>query len=269
MQVMFEFNKDVTYRYQEKQMIDKKLRSNADIYDLAQLVGYYKKENLTVCDIYYIINTICSNYPVHFLCLNQVDPQLRDELISFGVDVAYIECLGTHHTIDMPKVRIGNTVENYWYGIKRFLDRCLFDNSTVFHKASLQLTTQNKLAVRIAYHLICRYLCYLRGDDATLEMCWYDLAEQINEQVKYDFDNYSIPDKEFVYPEAFFKKCKKTQPKRYEKYRARLKEESDRIHREIQEHREKCEEIRRERDARMEMYDKACDKAGCALPWLW
>lgn len=268
MQVFFEFNKDTTYKYSERNQISDKLSLNSNIHDLARLVGYYKKENLTPCDIYYIIKSVCHNYQVHFVSCN-VEEGLKQELISFGVDVAYLECLAINWTTNMVKVYDKDSVESYWRKIRRFLTRCLFHDPTSCHKTYLQITGQNRIAITIAYYIISTNLSCLSGQDGTLEMFWYDLAQQINTQLKYNFDNYSIPDKEFVYPESFFKKCKKTQPKRYEKYRARLKEESDRIQREIQEHREKCEEIRRLRDARMEMYDKACDRAGCALPWLW
>ena len=268
MQVFFDFNKDTTYKYSEREIIRNKLSLNSNIHGLARLIGYYKKENLTPCDIYYIIKSICHNYQVHFVSCN-VEDDLKEELISFGVNIAYSVCLDMKNTINMPHVHEKDTIEGYWYGMKRFLDRCLFDNPVILHKTYLQLTGQNKVAVRIAHYIISTRLHGVSGQDMTLEMSWYDLAQQINEEVKNEFDRYSENDKEFVYPESFFKHCKKTQPKRYEKYRARLKEESDRIQREIQEHREKCEEIRRIRDARMEMYDKACDRAGCALPWLW
>ena len=267
MKVFFDFNKDATYKYSERQIINDKLK-NCDIYDLAKLVGYYKKENLTVSDMYYIIHSICYNYQVRFVSCN-VEPELREKLISFGVNIAYSECLDINWTGDMVKVHDKDSIEFYWYGIKRFLDRCLFDNKVIGHKTYLQLTGYNKIAVRIAYYLISINLSCLRGEDATLEMSWYNLAEQINEEIKQEFDSYGISDKEFIYPKIFFKKCKKTQPVRYKKYKARIKAEAEQIQREIQEHREECEEIRRLRNTRMEMYDKACDKAGCALPWLW
>lgn len=268
MQVFFDFNKDTTYKYSEREIIRNKLSLNSNIHGLARLIGYYKKENLTPCDIYYIIKSICHNYQVHFVSCN-VEEGLKQELISFGVNVAYSQCLDISWTIDMVKVSNKASIEGYWYGIKRFLDICLFDNKTIGHKTYLQLSGHNKLAVRIAYYLISTNLHCLRGEDATLEMSWYDLAEQINEETKQEFDNYFVDYKEFVYPKSFFKRCKKTQPERYEKYMSRIKAEAEQIQREIQEHRQKCEEIRRIRDARMEMYDKACDKAGCALPYLW
>ena len=51
--------------------------------------------------------------------------------------------------------------------------------------------------------------------------------------------------------------------------RRKEREKTDEINREIQKHREYCEGMRRLREIQMEQYDKMCDKAGCALPWMF
>lgn len=47
------------------------------------------------------------------------------------------------------------------------------------------------------------------------------------------------------------------------------KAEAERIQAEIEEHREYCRAMERLRDARMEAYDRACDRAGGPLPWMF
>ena len=194
-------------------------------------------------------------------------------IMTSGVIVA-IEHILEYYTRDidfLPKAD-----ENpVWWWKRLFSILYQFKRDGKFADLSSYNKTSFDLSVSLIQYIFGRVSQYTDIAESVLDIELYTL-----EQIRNSFENYSYNiEKSGINKEELLKNFslnndKVKQAKSNRKIalidiEKRERAEARRINREIEEHREKCKEFERVRDARMEAYDKACDKAGCALPWMF
>lgn len=194
-------------------------------------------------------------------------------IMTSGVIVA-IEHILEYYTRDidfLPKAD-----ENpVWWWKRLFSILNQFKRDGKFADLSSYNKTSFDLSVSLIQYIFGRVSQYTDIAESVLDIELYTL-----EQIRNSFENYSYNiEKSGINKEELLKNFslnndKVKQAKSNRKIalidiEKRERAEARRINREIEEHREKCKEFERVRDARMEAYDKACDKAGCALPWMF
>lgn len=243
----------------------------------AEQIGYYKKvENVN--DVLYILDNIADNYGIDYGNLSWDKPAkpteagLLKDLLLFGISVAFdVICDTTYNkhisSYDYLYMKTDD-VRFYYNRLHQNLRRILGSRGETQGSKRLKESSKNRLAVRIAADIL--RVAGASSDmsvNKVLSLDWYDLVLEINNVIKTELDNFEIANvKAYLMTKAAVKRAKKTQPDDYKVWRAHVQEESDRIRAEIEEHRERCRAIERQRDLNMERYDKMCDKFGCALP---
>lgn len=196
-------------------------------------------------------------------------------ILSIGIMVAVDEVL-EHRAPDVIDLPAANTNPCHWFKrVHRFIMEDVrkgkFDH----------LSSWNKHAIKLACSLIMGMVgsrSYVYTDVAEVLI---DIENHILEQIRYSIENYEwyVTVKWHMNKEEQLKKYTLTdeeiaQAKEQREadlipIRAREKAEAEKHKREWEEYREQCRAIEQLRDARMEAYDRACDRAGMALPYMF
>lgn len=194
-------------------------------------------------------------------------------IMTSGVIVA-IEHILEYYTRDidfLPKAS-----ENpVWWWKRLFSILNQFKRDGKFTDLSSYNKTSFDLSMSLIQYIFGRVSQYTDTAESVLDIELYALEQTRNsvENYSYNIEKSGI-NKEELLKNFSLNNDKVKQAKSNRKIalidiEKRERAEARRINREIEEHREKCKEVERVRDARMEAYDKACDKAGYALPWMF
>lgn len=283
--------------YEQVDTLEKRgiLRKFNTIEWYAKQIGYSKKitnKSATVNDVLYILSYIQNSYPnvkygnVDLDLVTEkgntkkydiTEDGLRKDLLLFGIDVAFTYMCewavskghGYLTTGHLPRWSTSDVL-GYYYLLNRTLTYLtgLRKDCCYYGLESLKKDTYNYLAVCIARDILraCGFNSNMNMD-RVLTLDWYNLVLEINGVIKEVMNNYSLYNvNDFIMPTKTLNKFKKTQPKEYKEYRQKVEQKAREIREQIEKQREDNKRIQAIREARMNAYDKMCDKFGCALP---
>lgn len=216
--------------------------------------------NVTLTDISFHGRT-----KLNHIRLYPSDVKLMKEIINSGLYICLSKELERRNYTMILKE--SKTIKSFYSTIKHYLDEELLKDETY---KTLE-TPFNRMYVRLASH--CLRLTHVPSNscnnDFVPTLTWYNFVYEMNETIKDVLEsNFSFTDyKEICLSDKQIEKEIKEQPEKFKKacleslhrYKQHLADSKRR--------REEMEEARRLRDARMEMYDKACDRFGGPMPY--
>lgn len=260
-------------------------RHNIEWY--AQKVCYYKQDDLTVYDIAQILYQFSYHYDVklcflgvsetdkyHHAVFSQQDYEQMKEIIEWGIDICFDNYCDYHKTntvsyFDFPVLDCSD-IKLYYSRLNRIFEVTMgvTGNGKGLYN-NLAQSQHNLLIVDLAWR--CLRGTYIPQNTHTQlvpEIMWYKLIFGLNETIQGVLDNWNITNiEDYLMKETTLNKLIKQQPRKRKAYEKMCEEARQEAQREWERKQEEIKEWESIRNARMERYDKLCDKFGCALPY--
>lgn len=285
------------YMFEHKEKLSKpyEIRANQEkngivqhghtIKEWAEKIGYHKSSDFSSYDIAQILLRVESNYQVKYRCmgvgtytktghakLSPQDYRTMKDMMLYATYICFDTYLSCHSFISKFDFNLFNVndVKMYYSKLQRVFMFCLGKLDSKDTYKQLSECRNNLLAVQLAYDFI-RQTCIPQNafTDLIPNVTWYEFIYELNKEIETVLDNWNKSPEGYLMDEEVLEKLIQEQPKLLKEYERKCKIAHKEFMEEMRKHREEMEEARRALDARMEMYDKACDRAGCALPWLW
>lgn len=193
------------------------------------------------------------------------DVKLMKEIINSGLYICLSKEIERRNFTMILKGN--NTIKSFYASIKHYIDEELLQDGTY----NTLETPFNRMYVRLASH--CLRLTHIPNnschDDFVPTLTWCNFVYEMNETIKDVLEsNISFTDyNEICLSDKQIEKEIKEQPERFKKACLESLHRYKQHMAERERHRQEMEEARRLRDARMEMYDKACDRFGGPVPY--
>lgn len=282
---MFEHKEKFSKPYEIREDQEKKgiVRIGHTIEEWAKKVSYYKQNNFDSHDITQILLSVESNYQVKYCYmgvetytkrghakLTPQDYKTMKDMLLYATYICFDTYLSCHKYIsdwDFHSFNVNN-VKLYYCKLQRVFMHCL----GMFHtKGTFEILSEcrnNLLAVRLGYDFL-RQTCIPQNafTDLVPTITWYKFIYELNEEIKSVLDNWNQDFTDYVMKEDVLEKLMQEQPKLMKEYNRKCNIVCKEHMAEMRRRREEREDARRALDARMEMYDKACDKFGGPMPY--
>lgn len=282
---MFEHKEKLSKPYEIRDDQEKKgiVRRGRTIEDWAKKVSYYKQSNFDSHDITQILLSVESNYQVKYSCmgvgtytkrghakLTTQDYKTMKDMISYATYICFDTYLSCHKYISEFDFHLFNVddIKLYYCKLQRVFMHCLGKLYPQDTYKQLLECRNNYLAVRLAYDFI-RQTCIPQNafTDFIPTITWYKFIYELNEEIKTVLDNWNQDPTGYLMQEEVLEKLIQEQPRLLKQYQRKCHIAYKEFMADSKRHREEMEEARRALDARMEMYDKACDRFGGCMPY--
>lgn len=253
------------------------------IEEWAEKIGYYKSNAFSSYDIAQILLKVESNYQVKYCCMGvgtytktghpKLSPQdyktMKDMMLyaTYICFDTYLDCNKFISKFDFHLLNVTD-VKMYYSKLQRVFMYCLgrLESKDVYKR--LSECRNNLLAVRLAYDFI-RQTCIPQNvfTDLIPAITWYKFIYDLNKEIETVLYNWNQSPEGYLMDEEVLEKLIQEQPRLLKEYQRKYKIAHKEFMEEMRRHREEMEEARRALDARMEMYDKACDRFGGPMPY--
>lgn len=253
------------------------------IEDWAEKIGYHKPSNFSSYDIAQIILSVEHNYQVRYCCmgvetrtktghakLTLLDYKTMKDMMLYATYICFDAYLSCHKYISKFDFNLLNVtdVKLYYSKLQRIFMFCLGKLESKYVYKQLSECRNNLLAVQLAYDFL-RQTCIPQNafTDLIPTMTWYKFIYEINKEIEAVLDNWNQSTEGYLMEEQVLEKLIQEQPRLLKEYQRKCQIAYKEHMAEFKRHREEMEEARRALDARMEMYDKACDRFGGPMPY--
>lgn len=282
---MFEHRERLSKPYEIRETQEKKgiVRCGHPIEYWAEKVYYHKSSNFDSYDICQILMRVESNYQVKYSCmgvgtytkrgharLTPQDYKTMKAMILYATYICFDTYLSCHQYIsnwDFHSFNV-NDVKLYYCKLQRVFMHCLgmLQSKGTFER--LSECRNNLLAIRVGYDFL-RQTCIPQNafTDLVPTITWYKFIYELNEEIESVLDNWNQDKTDYLMNEDILEKLIQEQPKLLKEYTRKCNIAYKEYMEDSRRRREEIEEARRALDARMEMYDKACDRFGGPMPY--